>query len=238
MPPLWLFPIVQLVVICHFEDVTGRVVFPTEPRFVTISEHICIKNNAAGKKFPRSRIDLSHFILGGIQRERIVPSTVTGDGHPIRHISVNDRFWQPIYGVFLGINQQGSELSENGWRPSSIGNLKGGRIVLDFSYPVYRSREVLAGLNGNENISAFDDTKGVRLSLGNSCECPCNPYEKRSSNSSDSRPKIVKGFSDMPDDDKRKVISGAIFLVGIWLLLAYISCERGDNEEKHKRRDE
>lgn len=39
-------------------------------------------------------------------------------------------------------------------------------------------------------------------------------------------PIVIKKFSDMPEDDRRNVIRGALFCAGIFVLFAYIAIDR------------
>jgi len=51
------------------------------------------------------------------------------------------------------------------------------------------------------------------------------PSDKSGSNGSDNDSVVVKKFSDMPEDDRRNVICGALFCAGIFILLAYIAID-------------
>jgi hypothetical protein len=46
-----------------------------------------------------------------------------------------------------------------------------------------------------------------------------------SSGSGNSHPIIIKGFADLPENDRRNVVSGAILLVGIGIVLAYVAID-------------
>jgi len=75
-------------------------------------------------------------------------------------------------------------------------------------------------------MSTFYDLRRFFLLLGNPGKNPCKPDDKYSSNGSQKTGVIIKTFSDMPEKDKRRVISGAIFLTSILVFFAYLCIGR------------
>ena len=67
-----------------------------------------------------------------------------------------------------------------------------------------------------------------RLFGGGTPKSGGEPSNKHCGNGGDCGGVIVKKFSDMPEIDKHKVISGAIFLIGLWVGVTYFAALLAD----------
>lgn len=106
----------------------------------------------------------------------------------------------------------------------------------DFVGDLSRLGERLGGLNRSSGINFLVESRVTaypRLVLTGAPQLLARPPERPSESSNsdggdgpDEGAVVVKSFSDMPPDDQHRVVGGAIFLIGLFLLSAYLAVSR------------